>query len=227
MRKTLTRLALAGAAATVLAAGAAVAQVPPPPPAPAAPPAPPMPPMPPMPPIEALMAMGPGMGDMMFMHHGRAADPEKRAQRLRDVLQLRPDQDPALKAYVEATTPKMMVRKEDVSKDKADKLDKPGLDRKDGDRMEWADAKPLTTLERLDRMTKAADAMKQRAEATRAFYTALTPSQQKTFDVLGMGEGPGGDFGGDGDHVFIRRFDARAPIVKDGERRIVIQRKVG
>jgi len=220
MRKTLTRLALAGAAVTVLAAGAAVAQIPQPPP----PPAPPAPPMPPMPPMEAMMAMGPGMGDMMFMHHGLRADPEKRAQRLRDVLQLRPDQDGALKAYVEATAPKMMIHKEQISKDKADKLDKPGSDKNDGDKMEWAEAKPPTTLERLDRMTKAADAMKARAEATRAFYTALTPSQQKTFDVLGMGEGMGG---GDGDHVFIRRFDTRAPIAKDGERKVIIQRKVG
>ncbi|KQV62094.1 MULTISPECIES: Spy/CpxP family protein refolding chaperone [unclassified Caulobacter] len=215
MRKTLTRLALAGAAVTVLAAGTAMAQVPP------APPPPPAPPAPPMPPMEALMAMGPGMGDMMFMHHGLRADPEKRAQRLRDVLQLRPDQDPALKAYVEATAPKMMIHKEQISKDKADK---PGFDNKDGDKMEWGEAKPPTTLERLDRMTKAADAMKARAEATRAFYTALTPSQQKTFDVLGMGEGGGMD--GD-DHVFIRRFDTRAPIAKDGERKVIIQRKVG
>jgi hypothetical protein len=174
-----------------------------------------------MPPMEALMAMGPGMGDVMFMRHGRGADPEKRAQRLRDVLQLRPDQDGVLKAYVEATAPKMMIRKEEISKDKADK---PGSDKKNGDGMEWTEPKPLTTLERLDHMTKAADAMKARAEATRAFYTALTPSQQKTFDVLGMGEGVGGE----GDHVFIRRFDTRGPqTFKGGERKVVIERKVG
>lgn len=214
MRKTLTRLALAGAAVTVLAAGTAMAQIPPPPP-----PAGPAGPAAPMPFMDAMTAMGPSMGDMMFMHHGLRADPEKRAQRLRDVLQLRPDQDPALKAYVEATAPKMVIHKEQISKDK---LDKPGSDKKDSDKMEWAEAKPPTTLERLDHMTKAADAMKARAEATRAFYTALTPSQQKTFDVLGLGEGAGGD-----DHVFIRRFDTRAPIAKDGERKVIIQRKVG
>ncbi len=217
MRTSLLRLALAGAAVTVLAAGAATAQIPAPPP----PPAPPAPPMPPMPPMEAFMAMGPEMGNMMFMHHGRAPDPEKRAQRLRDILQLRPDQDGALKAYVEATAPKVVVHTEvkDMGKDKADKGDK-----KDGDKMEWAERKPMTTLERLDHMTKAADMMKQRAEATRAFYTALTPAQQKTFDILGMGEG----MGGDGEHVFIRRFDTRGPqVFKDGERKVVIQRKVG
>lgn len=211
MRKTLTQLALAGAAVTILAAGAAAAQIPPPPP-PAPPPAP-LPPMPPMPPMEAMMAMGP---DMMFMHHDRAQDPEKRAQRLRDILQLRSDQDGALKAYVDATSPKIFeLKKEEVVKDKADK--------KDGDKMEWAERKPMTTLERLDHMTQAADAMKKRAEATRAFYTALSPSQQKTFDILGM---DGGGMGGE--HVFIRRFDTRGPeVFKDGERKVVIQRKVG
>ncbi|WP_395445206.1 Spy/CpxP family protein refolding chaperone [Caulobacter sp. UC70_42] len=167
-----------------------------------------------MPPMNMMMAMGP---DMMFMHQDRHADPEKRAQRLRDILQLRGDQDGALKAYVEATTPRIVIEKREVSKD----------DKKDGDAKrdggEWAERKPLTTLERLDRLTKAADAMKTRAEATRAFYTALTPAQQKTFDILGMGEG-------DGDQrVFVRRFETRgAPAVfKDGQRKVVIQRKVG
>jgi Spy/CpxP family protein refolding chaperone len=210
MRKTLIRLALASAAVTVLAAGAASAQMPPPPAPPPGPPAPPMPPM------EMMMGMDPGMGmgDAMFMHHGRA-DPEKRAQRLRDVLQLRPDQDGALKTFVDATSPKIVIRREEVSKtEKGDK--------KDGDKQEWAEPKPPTTLERLDHMTKAADAIKQRAEATRAFYLALTPSQQKTFDVLGMGEGEGGE------RIFVRHFDTHGPAVfKDGERKIVIQRKVG
>lgn len=215
MRKTLTRLALAGAATTLLA-GAALAQVPPPPappaPAPPAPPPPPeapLPPLPPLPSMEMMMAMGP---DAMFMHQGRHADPEKRAQRLRDILQLRGDQDGALKAYVEATTPKIVIEKRDVSKDD-----------KDGDRMERADRAPPTTLERLDRMTKAADAMKKRAEATRAFYTALTPAQQKTFDILGMGEGEGDQ------HIFVRRFETGGgpAVFKSGPRKVVIERKVG
>ncbi len=54
MRKTLTRLAFAGAATTLLA-GAALAQVPPPP-APPAPPPPPEAPLPPMPPMDMMMA---------------------------------------------------------------------------------------------------------------------------------------------------------------------------
>jgi hypothetical protein len=94
-------------------------------------------------------------------------------------------------------------------------------DRK-GDDAEWTERQPMTTLERLDHISKAADAMKARAEATRAFYTALSPAQQKTFDILGMGEGDGDQ------HIFVRRFDTRGPrVFKDGEREVVIQRKVG
>jgi hypothetical protein len=144
--------------------------------------------------------MGPDMA--MMGHRFHAPDPEKRAQRLRDVLQLRPDQDRALKAFVEATSPKItMIKKEATS-----------VDRKD---------EPPTTLERLDHMTKAADAMKARAEATRAFYLALSPSQQKTFDVLGMDGREGGGF-------HVHRFDTRGPAVfKSGDRKVIIQRKVG
>ena len=210
MRKSLSRLALAGAAVTVLAAGVAVAQIPAPP-APPAPPEAPPPPPPPHPPMD-MMAMGPDMmgpgGDMMFMrHHGRP-DPAKRAQRLRDVLQLRPDQDGALKAYVDATSPKIEIHKEEAKADK-----------KDG---EMAERAPPTTLERLDHMTKAADAMKKRAEATRSFYLSLTPSQQKTFDVLGLDEGPGA-----GEHIVIRRLETHGAPVFKGERKVVTQRKVG
>ena len=217
MRKTTLKLAFAGAAISTLIASAALAQVPAPPAPPAPPPPPeaPMPPLPPMP-MEGMMAMaGPGM-DIVMMRHGRSADPEKRAQRLRDVLQLRPDQDGALKAFVAATTPKIEIKREVIKREKDYKAD--------GEKMEWTERAPMTTLERLDRMTKAADAMKQRAEATRAFYTALTPSQQKTFDVLGMGE----DGIGGGEHVFVRRFDTKGPAMfKGGDRKVIIQRKVG
>ncbi|PZR36789.1 Spy/CpxP family protein refolding chaperone [Caulobacter segnis] len=198
MRKSLLRLALAGAAVTALAAGAASAQIPAPPP----PPAPPAPPAPPPPPMDAMMAMGPGM---MVMHHGRGLDPVKRAEHLRDVLQLRPDQDGALKAYVEATSPKILVRK-----DEAD--GKGGPER-------LVERKPPTTLERLDQMTKAAEAIQKRAAATRAFYTALSPSQQKAFDALDLEAG--------GDHMIIRRFETRGPAPFKGSRTMVIQRKVG
>lgn len=196
MRKSFIRLALAGGAVGVLAAGVAAAQIP------APPPVPPVPPMPPAPPMDAMMAMGP---DMMIMHHGRDLDPEKRAQRLRDVLQLRSDQEGALKAYVDATSPKITVRQ-----DKADE--------KPGDKL--VERKPATTLERLDRMSQAAEAMQKRVAATRAFYGALSPSQQKAFDALGLEAG--------GDHMFIRRFETHGPAAfKGGSRAVVIQRKVG
>ena len=56
MRKTLSRLALAGAAVTVLAGGVALAQVP-------APPAPPLPPPPPPPtPLVGKLGGGPRRG---------------------------------------------------------------------------------------------------------------------------------------------------------------------
>ena len=196
MRKSFTRLALAGAAVGVLGASAAAAQIP----APPTPPAPPAPPLPPPPPMDAMMAMGP---DMMIMHHGRDLDPEKRAQRLRDVLQLRADQEGALKAYVDATSPKITVRQ-----DKSEPGDKP------------TERKPATTLERLDRMSQAAEALQKRVAAARAFYTALSPSQQKAFDALGLEAG--------GDHMFIRRFETHGPAAfKNGSRAVVIQRKVG
>lgn len=198
MRKSLIRLALAGAAVTALAAGAASAQIPAPPP----PPAPPAPPAPP--PMDAMMAMGPGM---MMMHHGRGLDPAKRAEHLRDVLQLRPDQDGALKAYVEATSPKIVVRKDNDDDKPGEKMDR------------LVDRKPPTTLERLDQMSKVAEAMQKRVAATRAFYTALSPSQQKAFDALDLERG--------GDHVFIRRFETRGPAPFKGSRTTVIQRKVG
>lgn len=195
MRKSLIRLALAGAAVTALAAGAASAQIPAPPP----PPAPPAPPS-----MDAMMAMGPGM---MFMHHGRGLDPAKRAEHLRDVLQLRPDQDGALKAYVEATSPKIVVRKDNDDDKPGEKMDR------------LVDRKPPTTLERLDQMSKVAEAMQKRVAATRAFYIALSPSQQKAFDALDLERG--------GDHVFIRRFETRGPAPFKGSRTTVIQRKVG
>lgn len=199
MRKSLLRLALAGAAVTALAAGAASAQIP----APPTPPAPPAPTAPPPPPsMDAMMAMGPGM---MAMHHGRGLDPAKRAEHLRDVLQLRPDQDGALKAYVEATSPKILVKKDEA-------------DGKDGPER-LVERKPPTTLERLDQMTKAAEALQKRAAATRAFYTALSPSQQKAFDALDLERG--------GDQMIIRRFETRGPAPFKGSRTMVIQRKVG
>ena len=116
-------------------------------------------------------------------HHGgpmgwKQQDPEARAQYMRDTLQLRPDQEPALKAYLEATKPD--IRKFEMKHDGGAAGEKP---------------KMLTTPERLDRQAKMMAehqaAFQKRANATRAFYAALSPSQQKAFDVL-HARGPGG-----------------------------------
>jgi protein CpxP len=101
----------------------------------------------------------------------RQVDPEAHAQHLRDVLQLRVDQDGALKAYLAATGPRDW--------------------KKDGPRRDVADGprKVLTTPERLDRETERLTQAKARIDATRAFYTALSPSQKKAFDALGPAGG--------------------------------------
>lgn len=152
MRFHSSRLAfLAAAALTLSAATVAVAQDGPPPPgAPSA----------------EHGHRGPG-GPMM--HHHRF-DPEAHAQHLRDVLQLRPEQDGALKAYLAATGPQ------------AWRKDRPERRPAEGPR------KALTTPERLDRqverMDRMTEALKARASATKTFYAALSPSQQKAFDAL-------------------------------------------
>lgn len=204
MQKSTRRLALAASAvlAITAAAGAAMAQMPPPPP----PPPPALPPLPPLPPLDAMMMGG---HDMAMRHHGKPADPEAHAKHLRDVLQLRPDQDGALKAYVEATAPQKMA-----------------------DAMMWdskdeGDDKPLTTPERLDRqaahMTKMAETFQKRASATKAFYAALSPSQQKAFDALGPHGG--------GPRMMVRRLDIRHDGPPTGEhreeRKTIMKHKAG
>jgi Spy/CpxP family protein refolding chaperone len=147
MRFTTRRLALmAGAALAASIATAALAQDPGPPPG-----SPPM------------MEGGPG-GPPMHRHR---FDPEARAGHLRDVLQLRPEQEGALKAYLAASAPPR---------------------RPEGERRARPEG-PLTTPQRLDReaerLARLNEAFKVRAAATRTFYATLSPSQQKAFDALG------------------------------------------
>ncbi len=147
MRFQPSRLALLAAAALTLSTTAvAVAQDGPPPPG------------------APSMEDGHGGPGMMGRHH--RLDPEARAQHLRDVLQLRPEQDGALKAYLAASGPRDWG--------------------KDGPKREAADGPPkmLTTPERLDRETEHLNRAKARIDATRAFYAALSPSQKKAFDAL-------------------------------------------
>jgi len=120
-----------------------------------------------------------------MMGHDPAEMAARHAEHLRAVLQLRPDQEPALKALIAAMAPPADMR-----------------ERMQERREEMAG---LTTPQRLDRMqARMAEhqaAFARRADAIRRFYAQLTPAQQKSFDALppmhgrgmgGMGKGPGG-----------------------------------
>jgi hypothetical protein len=146
----LSSLALAGALA-LSAAGASLAQ---PAPAPAQAPA----------------------GD----HGWRRPDPAQMAQRhaekLRAVLQLRPDQEPALRAFVSSMQPTPEQ-----------------IQRRQAEHAQRAEAGKLPTPERLDRMqarlAERQAAFARRADAIKRFYAQLSPSQQRAFDALPMGHG--------------------------------------
>lgn len=100
---------------------------------------------------------------MMRAHEGEHA--EHMAKHLRDALQLRPDQDGALKTFLEAMKPPMHKPHEAMEKHEA-----------------------LTTPQRLDRamakMNEHVEMMRRHVEAVKAFYAQLSPSQQKAFDAL-------------------------------------------
>lgn len=108
---------------------------------------------------------------------------ERRAEHLRAVLQLRPEQEPALRAFLAAR-----------QRSPADR------ELMRGQRREMAQ---MTTPERLDRM---AERMRQRqarfeqhAAATKRFYAQLSPAQQKAFDAMApRGRMMGGHRGGRG-----------------------------
>jgi protein CpxP len=113
-----------------------------------------------------------------------AAMADRRAQRLRDILQLRPNQEPALAALTDAMKPPEGAR---------EKM-----------RAERDAMKGLTTPERLDRMrdrmSQRQAAFDRRAMAIKRFYAQLSPTQQKAFDAMGpmRGGGMGGHRGGEG-----------------------------
>lgn len=100
----------------------------------------------------------------MRMMEMRRPDPEARAQKLRDVLQLTPAQDPALKAFLEAQKPTRPPAPPE------------------------AGAKALTAPERLNRqrarLVERLAEFDRRAAAARTFYAQLTPTQKKAFDAL-------------------------------------------
>lgn len=120
----------------------------------------------------------------------REAHERQRAQDLKTILRLRPDQEPALTAFLQRPTP-------------------PQHGERRGPPPEAA-----TTPQRLDEMARReaehAQAGQRHAERIRAFYAALDVQQRQVFDALmrvqrgghgrggrGHGEGPGG-WGGRG-----------------------------
>ena len=156
----LTSIALA--AALSLAAGASFAQpAPPPPGAPGA---------------EGHHWQRPDPAQMAQRHAEMA---QRHAQHLRDALQLRPDQEPALQALLASMQPPAGAREEHKERG-------PG-------------APPMTTPERLDRMqakmAERADRFRQRADSVKRFYAALSPAQQRAFDAMPMMGHEHGGFG--------------------------------
>jgi hypothetical protein len=127
-------------------------------------------------------AMAPG-GPEGGRHEGRRADPAamaaRRAERLRDVLQLRPEQEPALRSFLESNRPPG------------------GMGGRRGDRQAMAQ---MTTPQRLDaqraRLTERLARFDQRVAATKRFYAQLSPAQQRAFDAMQpRGRGKGGHGG--------------------------------
>lgn len=139
---------------------------------------------------------GPPTAEMKARHE---ALQKQHLEDLKTVLRLRPDQEPALAAFVEAHKPQIREFKGPP------------------------EPKPLTTPERLEEMSKLhADMTAQHERLRQAltkFYAALSPEQQKVFDALerlrgprggpglalGFHDGPGGPEGPGGPRVVIRR----------------------
>ena len=115
--------------------------------------------------------------------HSHLVDPARRAEhqarKLREALQLRTDQEPALQAFLAAMRPPEGEMGRHMHGD--------GM--KDG-----AGPGEMQTLSAPDRMAKMLEMQKahlaeaeKHLSAVRTFYAALSPSQQKAFDVLHEG----------------------------------------
>ena len=95
--------------------------------------------------------------------------PAEHAARLRDLLQLKPAQEPALQAFVSA----MEAARQSMANSMASAMSSP---------------MPQTTPERLDRMQQMMAqhqaAMAAVMDATRRFYAQLDPAQKRAFDAM-------------------------------------------
>ena len=125
---------------------------------------------------------GPGGGPMAHMMNGapemkamHEAMMQRRVEDLKTVLRLRPDQEPALQAFMAAHH-------------------KPGIGEMHGMAEMHAAPAAQTTPERLAAMAKHEAAMTAEHETQRQalarFYAALSPDQQKVFDALQRLQGP-------------------------------------
>jgi protein CpxP len=129
----------------------------------------------------AIAAPGPGQHPMMQGHMAHMQ--QRAAQReaaLKQILQITPAQEGAWSTWVASR--------------------RPSANMPPPQRGEFAQ---LSTPQRIDRMRALRAArsaeMDRRGEATKAFYAALTPAQQKSFDALTASRGWGGHrMGGEG-----------------------------
>ena len=102
---------------------------------------------------------------------GGPPSPEQRAEQLTQRLNLRQDQQAALQTFLQASAPPM-------------------------GRGQLRAQRQMTTPERLDQQLAE---MRQRVDATKRFYSQLTPEQKQVFDSTPMLAGPeGGPRGGRG-----------------------------
>ena len=130
-------------------------------------------------------AAAPGAGQPPMMQGHMARLQQRAAQReasLKQILQITPAQEGAWSTWIASRRPSANMPRPQ--------------------RGEFAQ---LSTPERIDRMRTLRAArsaeMDRRGEATKAFYAALTPAQQKSFDALTAGRGWGGHrMGGEGRH---------------------------
>jgi len=110
---------------------------------------------------------------------------KKRDQRLHDLLQIKPDQEAAFRAYVSAL--------EQLRPQRGPRRDGPTAS---GGGLPGQQSPSLTTPERLDRRLQQ---LQKQAAAVKTFYAALSPEQRKVFDEFpAMGFGRDRGFGGRG-----------------------------
>ena len=140
---------------------------------------------------------GPRGGDRQAQYQDMQ---HRREQRLHDLLQIKPEQESAFRAF---TSSLEQQRPQDA---------------RAGGRREGPQAQPresLTTPQRLDRqlqrLAEAQARLQKQAAAVKTFYAALPAEQRKVLDefpVVGLGRGRGGERGFGGRGGFMRgRFE--------------------